>query len=230
MNEENNPRWALENRSIVGSDGSQPRYLVPPSPAITSYSLNEAGELTRQSGSECQHIYLACLRACRGDETCGQLCYQDYINCLDNTPPVDTDGDGVPDNRDNCRMITNPDQSDCDNDRMGDACDSFNGFSFIETGNPYIWRVDTIWACVSFNTACNYMRAAWPNFNCSFLPDCAGSPISLSYDKYYIAIPRYLVATDCFGTVLSYQILDTLIVSRFGYEWPVATLAGGCCF
>jgi uncharacterized protein (TIGR03790 family) len=39
-------------------------------------------------------------------------------------PPVaDSDGDGVPDRRDNCREQPNPDQRDSDNDGFGDLCD-----------------------------------------------------------------------------------------------------------
>jgi uncharacterized protein (TIGR03790 family) len=39
-------------------------------------------------------------------------------------PPVaDSDGDGVPDRRDNCREQPNPDQRDSDGDGFGDACD-----------------------------------------------------------------------------------------------------------
>ena len=36
----------------------------------------------------------------------------------------DTDGDGVPDDVDNCRAIFNSDQLDTDDDLIGDACDS----------------------------------------------------------------------------------------------------------
>lgn len=36
---------------------------------------------------------------------------------------IDTDGDSVPDSRDNCPLTQNPDQSDIDNDGKGDACD-----------------------------------------------------------------------------------------------------------
>ena len=36
---------------------------------------------------------------------------------------ADTDGDGVPDFRDNCVSIANASQADCDNDGIGDACE-----------------------------------------------------------------------------------------------------------
>ena len=37
---------------------------------------------------------------------------------------ADEDGDGVPDATDNCRTADNPDQTDTDNDGLGDACDA----------------------------------------------------------------------------------------------------------
>ena len=36
---------------------------------------------------------------------------------------VDTDGDGVPDNADNCTLVFNPDQRDTDGDNYGNICD-----------------------------------------------------------------------------------------------------------
>jgi rhodanese-related sulfurtransferase len=36
---------------------------------------------------------------------------------------VDTDGDGINDDRDNCPNVSNPDQKDTDQDGIGDACE-----------------------------------------------------------------------------------------------------------
>jgi hypothetical protein len=38
-------------------------------------------------------------------------------------PLPDTDGDGVPDPSDNCSQAANPDQTDTDDDQIGDVCD-----------------------------------------------------------------------------------------------------------
>jgi hypothetical protein len=37
---------------------------------------------------------------------------------------LDSDGDGIPDTADNCRLTYNPDQADRDRDGVGDACDN----------------------------------------------------------------------------------------------------------
>jgi hypothetical protein len=46
-----------------------------------------------------------------------------YAQTLFEGPPVDSDGDGVPDDEDNCPLLANADQTDTDVDGVGDGCD-----------------------------------------------------------------------------------------------------------
>ncbi len=50
----------------------------------------------------------------------------------------DTDGDGVPDSRDNCPGIFNPSQRDSDSDGLGDVCDT--GCPDLDGRNPVSFR------------------------------------------------------------------------------------------
>jgi hypothetical protein len=55
-------------------------------------------------------------------------------------PDVDSDGDGVPDNQDNCLGVPNADQKDFDQDLTGDACDPDDDGDWVpDTGDeaPY---------------------------------------------------------------------------------------------
>lgn len=42
----------------------------------------------------------------------------------DGGPGNDSDGDGIPNNTDNCPDVANPEQTDTDTDGAGDACDT----------------------------------------------------------------------------------------------------------
>jgi hypothetical protein len=62
----------------------------------------------------------ACASGSRYDSSAGD----DLAGQCVPVPPLDSDGDGVPDAMDNCVMIANPDQKDSDGDHLGDACDN----------------------------------------------------------------------------------------------------------
>jgi len=49
--------------------------------------------------------------------------------------PSDSDGDGVPDNIDNCPIVANPDQADRDGDGVGDACDDCPNVANLDQRN-----------------------------------------------------------------------------------------------
>jgi hypothetical protein len=48
-------------------------------------------------------------------------------------PPVDTDGDGVADNADNCKLVANANQRNTDGDNFGNICDpDFNQNGLVD--------------------------------------------------------------------------------------------------
>ena len=53
----------------------------------------------------------------------GAGCAARHLSGAPATELLDWDEDGIPDDRDNCPWHANPQQSDCDNDGAGDACD-----------------------------------------------------------------------------------------------------------
>ena len=55
-------------------------------------------------------------------EVCGDGIDQD-CDGSDLVCPIDSDGDGIYDDQDNCRLVSNPNQSDIDGDGIGDLCD-----------------------------------------------------------------------------------------------------------
>lgn len=51
-------------------------------------------------------------------------CVEFEVPVLPDDPPADDDGDGVPNDQDNCPAVANPDQLDTDGDGVGDLCET----------------------------------------------------------------------------------------------------------
>jgi hypothetical protein len=91
--------------------------------ACNRESQNSNRECVReaiQNKKECyEHVRLK-------KEFCKLQCKLQSCELLENvTIPIrDTDNDGIPDDKDNCPRVPNPDQQDTDNDGRGDACDN----------------------------------------------------------------------------------------------------------
>ncbi len=102
--------------------------------------------------------------ACTETSQCqlGLVCY--YNKCQ-----VDSDGDGIPDDHDNCKDIANPGQEDADNNGVGDACEDDNQI------DPNQTRRDGL----PFDDQCKYVAGPEP-----FLPEMKWELQIKSTDRY----------------------------------------------
>ena len=92
-------------------------------------------------------------------EDTGRLLDFTLAFCLEGTPQPNSDGDSINDDEDNCPEITNEDQSDIDNNGIGDVCDIFSA------QNISISKKDTSCAnksngTISFSALADYLYRA----------------------------------------------------------------------
>lgn len=125
----------------ISENGPLKSTLAPTNPAtIAAYiSSSNAGTVTANSQSypdTCKNSAFLVETVCKNGEksTYGIPCtaFDSTGTCEINDagagfcklPPSDFDKDGLPDPKDNCPFVDNPDQKDTDGDGSGDACDN----------------------------------------------------------------------------------------------------------
>jgi hypothetical protein len=74
--------------------------------------------------SACTDICDDQYQVCNDDPFICELILDECLDDCDNGNFPDQDGDGIPDQYDNCHTVSNRNQADCDGDGYGDACDS----------------------------------------------------------------------------------------------------------
>jgi alpha-tubulin suppressor-like RCC1 family protein len=103
--------------------------------SIACWGNNDYGQSTPPTGNDFIEIsttgYHSCALKndgsiiCWGDNRNGQIIPPTGNDFVGSEMPDDNDGDGVPDEIDNCPTVANTDQTDADNDGIGDVCDPF---------------------------------------------------------------------------------------------------------
>lgn len=80
---------------------------------VANATVGPCADQCRAEFDECQGL---CGYPC-------QICDRALLRCYTSCNGVDSDGDGLADQIDNCPAIPNPNQANCDGDALGDVCD-----------------------------------------------------------------------------------------------------------
>jgi hypothetical protein len=119
----------------------------------------------------CDTQYLACLRPCGGSDPCLNRCDRQFERCVTACPGSDLDGDGVPREQDNCPKVANASQSDCDQDGLGDACETDPGVFVFKEPTMLLCHFDADKNLLSGFTVEIYTADAYRDSSCLKLPD-----------------------------------------------------------
>ena len=100
---------------------------------------------------------------------------------------ADSDGDGVPDDQDNCPNTPNPDQTDSDGDAIGDACEAPNVISTTPYNNQIDVSRDLEWIEIIFDRQMSESRSISSDGPAWYLSNSTPHYWSDNNTKYHIS-------------------------------------------
>ena len=163
------------------------------------------------------------------------------------SPPPDTDGDGILNSADNCPTVPNPNQADCNNNGIGEACETFTDCN--QTGLPDSCDIsagssldaDTNGVPDECQVDCNMnqisdlqeiFNGSVPDGNVDRIPDTCQGAVLVNSDSGILGAPSGLEARSfTFASALYAESPVTLTVDVRGdlngnSEWIAISLNG----